>query len=274
MTVPFHEPNELTRLEEELFRSLGEDEPPLPARRQVASALGIGVLSLTRGAAAASFTSLSGSSKVGSVLVLKWLAIGLFAGAISSAGASYALSPVPVASPHVPIARSAATSRTASVAGVRATSTTDRPLPTELRESMFARGGAAGIQGELLTQRDSPGGEHPRSEPDATAEKLTSELHDSALPSSLAAEIALLDRVRTALAARDAGAAQVLLSQFARDFPEATLKLEARVFLVEALLLQGNSARATSLGEEILRSQATGTHARRIRYLLSKSQKP
>lgn len=271
MTVEYHDPNQLTRLERELFRSLSQDEPPRLAQRQVASALGITVLALTRGAAAASLTPLSGGSKVGSVLVVKWLGIGLFAGAISAGGASFALSPPPVASLQVTAARSPAMSR---AAGVRSTATTDRTLPTELSETAAARGGAANIQGELPTVQRSPGGERQRSEPNAAPEKLASDLRNSTSSSSLAAEIALLDRVRSALSAGDAGAAQLLLNQFAHDFPEATLKLEARVFLVEALLLQGNSARAVSLGEEILRSHATGTHARRIRYLLSKSQKP
>jgi hypothetical protein len=274
MKFDVHDGSELARLEASLFRSLGEDEPSQDVRRRVASALGVGALGLAHGtlAGASSLANAAPGSKVGAVLVLKWLSIGLAAGALSAGGAQYAfdVSNRSIAATAAPAAASRA-GRRPSIASAGSAATLASPSLPSTTDATNPPENTAATPARSLAKR--PADADPVAAT-SVAEPAASQASDRALPSSLGAEVALLDRVRTALSSQDAVAAGALLNQYARDFPKGTLKLEARVFLVEELFLRGDAKQATALGEEILRWPGVGTHASRIRSLLLQHQKP
>jgi hypothetical protein len=83
----------------------------------------------------------------------------------------------------------------------------------------------------------------------------------------------MLDQARSAIASMDAERALDLLARYTREFPAATLGLEATVLRIEALFLTGSPAAATSLGREFLATDPTSTHASRVRRLLAEQQK-
>ena len=85
---------------------------------------------------------------------------------------------------------------------------------------------------------------------------------------SLAAEIAALDGVRTALAARDPSRAIALLDGYDRAHAAGAFVPEARVLRVEALVARGDRAEATRLGRLLLAGAPDSPHAAHLRALL------
>jgi hypothetical protein len=88
---------------------------------------------------------------------------------------------------------------------------------------------------------------------------------------SLAAELALLDDARGAIARRDAALALTLLDRHKAGHGSGVLAPEALLLRIEALLLGGNRRLAERLGSEYLTRQPSGPHADRIRSLLLRS---
>jgi hypothetical protein len=86
---------------------------------------------------------------------------------------------------------------------------------------------------------------------------------------SLAGELALVDRARSALAHRDAASASAALDEYARKYPRGTMLEEATVARIETLLLAGQAAMAASQAELFLKEHPASTNTKRVR-LLSK----
>jgi TolA-binding protein len=86
---------------------------------------------------------------------------------------------------------------------------------------------------------------------------------------SLSAELAALDRARSALASRDTQLALRLLDEYAQRFPKRRLNTEAAVLRIEALAARGDRASAARLGKEFLARQPNGPYARRVSSLIA-----
>jgi hypothetical protein len=89
------------------------------------------------------------------------------------------------------------------------------------------------------------------------------------LPSSLDAEVATLDRVRLALAERDASGAIRELDAYDRAFPMSVLAEEATVLRVDALMEKGDAAAAAALSRQFLVANPSSPHASHLRQVLS-----
>jgi len=87
--------------------------------------------------------------------------------------------------------------------------------------------------------------------------------------STLAAEIAALDRARSTARSRDPAGALALLDAYERDFPGGVLAVEAGVLRIEALADSGQTDRALALGRALLRTSQSGPHAERIRSIVA-----
>ncbi len=90
---------------------------------------------------------------------------------------------------------------------------------------------------------------------------------------TLAAEVALIDRART-LARSSPGEAMTALDEYARTFPEGSLRDEAAVVRVEALLAAGRRADAARTAQPYLRDRPNTPIARRLTDLLGPSKDP
>jgi len=86
---------------------------------------------------------------------------------------------------------------------------------------------------------------------------------------TLEREIALLDTVKSRLDPAGATEALRTLDTYDREFPSGALRPEARVLRIRALLLRGDRAAATALAEQLLASDPSSVHARRVRALLA-----
>jgi hypothetical protein len=261
----------LARVEEHLFRSFSQDDLPAGARHLVAAGLGIGAAGFgdVASASAHGLAHSAAASKVGALVFAKWVGIGVLAGT-ASFGAHYA-------------------ARSSSDKMVVRTSTVMPSAPPEARSSVTAD--TIVLPAPTLpeadeppqpasTQRSLPYPTPPRvqapaepSEPKVEPVEPTVQL-GSMSSSTLAAETALLDEARNAIASNDVATARSRLNAFAQRFPRGTLRIEADVLLVEALFLQGESARAIAIAQDLLRSDPTSAHAGRVRYLLSRYAKP
>lgn len=86
---------------------------------------------------------------------------------------------------------------------------------------------------------------------------------------SLSAELAALDRARSALGSRDTQLTLRLLDEYAQRFPKRRLSTEAAVLRIEALAARGDRASAARLGKEFLARQPNGPYARRVSSLIA-----
>jgi hypothetical protein len=80
--------------------------------------------------------------------------------------------------------------------------------------------------------------------------------------------VAALDDVRELLRRSSPAAALRILAEYDRDFPTPHLLPEATALRVEALLQQGERARAVAMAEELLRDHEAGPAVARVRALL------
>jgi hypothetical protein len=85
----------------------------------------------------------------------------------------------------------------------------------------------------------------------------------------LAAEVALLDKARAALAS-DPAAALEALDEHARSFPDGALLAEADLVRIEALLATGRRSDATALANSFLSRYPRSPLAKRVRSLLAR----
>jgi hypothetical protein len=231
-----------------LFRAGRDEWPSDEALARTLSAIGAGaaVATVAGGAVAAAGAS-AGTAAKGSVVaisfasVAKWLGIGALGGVVV-AGVAHQITPrasapltptAIVASPAAP-ARQAKEPKTPKL----------EPVPTAATEP----------------------------EPPKASEKPHALVRDQAEHDErgvpLAAEVALVDRARAALASGSAGRALDELRAYESSFPEPRLLPEVLFLRMEAHLAAGNAARARETAEQSIRLFPRSPHAARAREVI------
>jgi outer membrane protein assembly factor BamD (BamD/ComL family) len=87
--------------------------------------------------------------------------------------------------------------------------------------------------------------------------------------SSLAQQVAAVDRARAALDTGDAVRARHLVDSYEAEYPSGAFTQEAEVVRIEALVREGNRAEAERVGKRFLSAYPKTPHAVRVRALLS-----
>jgi hypothetical protein len=209
----------------------GDDEPNAVDRARVRRALGA---SLATGLAVSSATSVAAGATAkaagataglaGSLKIAMWVGVGMAFGALTTTTALVALRG-PAAEPT-------------SVA---------RPAPREASPAVI--------------KAEPPVQESPASEPTDTTtiplevtSKPTTLRAPQPSPSSLAAEMRLLETARAALSGGDARRALTLIQEHEREFPAGSLSEERRASKVFALCELGRRAEAARAAAEFLRT--------------------
>ena len=228
--------------------SAGRDEWPSDealARTLTAVGAGAAVVAVT-GAAVAGAGVSAGTAAKGSIAlvsfgsVMKWLGVGALSGVVV-AGVAHGVTPEPspraVVERHVPAAAPAARA----------------PEPARAREP----------KAELAPP---PADEAPKPLVSRAAPR---ESEDPALSNApLAAEVALVDRARAALASGSPARALEDLRGYETAFREPRLEPEVLYLRMEAQLAAGNEARARNEAAESLRRFPRSPHAARARQVL------
>jgi hypothetical protein len=205
-----------------------DDEPNAVDRARVRRALGaslatgLAVSSATSAAAGAGLKAAAGVGLSGTMKIAMWVGVGMAVGALTTTTAMVALRS-PAAAP---------------------TSVT-RPAPREASPVVTA---------------SPPVEETPVVEPSSTAtiplevtSKPTPSRAPQPSPSSLAAEMRLLETARAALSGGDARRALELIQEHEREFPGGSLSEERRASKVFALCELGRRAEAARAAAEFLR---------------------
>jgi hypothetical protein len=283
--IPGHE--DVERVEQTLFESLRRDEPPQRARHATAAALGLGATVLTTATAGAQGGA--AVAKAGPILLVKWVALGTLAAAVSVGGIRYATVVLPRAELPKPVATMTQGPRAANAPKAAPKGATPEPPPAPQARVVPA------APAEVLppppsreptrAQRASDSPAKPaapaarvRSVPDTAVENgadYSASPSGAVIPSrQLADEVAVLDQARGAVVTKDAERALDLLGRYTREFPAGMLNHEATVLRIEALFLKGSSDAATSLGREFLGAYPNSTQASRVRRLLAEHHEP
>jgi hypothetical protein len=92
--------------------------------------------------------------------------------------------------------------------------------------------------------------------------------------STLAAEVAAIDRARRALAAGSPSSALDILDRYDRESATHVLAPDAQALRIQAEKARGNDAVATRLAEKFLASHPNDPHADRVRRVLSGARQP
>lgn len=204
-------------------------------------------------AGAASLTAAKGVASATLLVVAKWLAAGAVAGLLATS-AIYAVSE--------PIL----------------------PSPSSTQKGIADARSAAKAQAPLAARQTAAAEPEPHGEPEAVnAPTLTSAAPPASIvaptpqlavpaevdPSGpLAAELALLDNARQALAAGNAASALRSLNDYDVRFTRPNLAPEALYLRLEALTLQGDKSGTEAVARRLLRSYPAGPHAARARSVL------
>jgi hypothetical protein len=268
-------------LEMLLLRSAEGDEPSANALPKVAAALGIGAATL----GAATSAVLVEQALVGSaaakpitlVSVLKWLGVGMTAGALAGGTAHVAFRPA----------------RTGALALSAVTAPT--PVPAAQRElrplapSLIPPPPPDEDEDEEVTEEEAPpsptnAAARAAARPDAPRAPAAAPPHGStasfaadpppaATPeqvSALSEEVRSLDAARRELTAGHAAAALAAIDNYRARFPQGSLRTEATVLRVEALLRSGDRAGAEREAHVIVRAAPGSRHAARVLDLLGR----
>jgi hypothetical protein len=213
------------------------------------SAVGAGaaVIAVTSGAAGASVGAKGGAALIGLGSIVKWLGMGAASGVVVAGIAHGISSPTPqrvsdtvVASPAPPAAR--AMSRPDAPRDRSRAVATPEAVPTN--------------------EPISPSRKH------AVLPNVPRESGDDERGVPLAAEVALVDRARAALASGDPNRTLRELERYEALFPERRLEPEALYLRMEAHVAAGHDVMARETAERSVRLFPRSPHATRARQIL------
>jgi pilus assembly protein FimV len=253
MTDPERISKRSTGLAAELLRSANDEQPGDAGVQSTLAALGItGAILSTTSVAGASLAGAqagvagAGTSKaVGAALLVKWIGIGVVGG-VGIAGAAAVVS-APAAQP--------APASVASVPAARVVALASAPLAEPAPTVSAAPPLEPLLTAPVVVPRSSVGA------PLASAE--------IEVGAPLAAEVALVDRARSLLAAGRAEQGLALLTRYEHEFPEARLLPEVLFLQLETFQRLARHSEARRAAQRLVSGFPKSPHATRARALLS-----
>jgi hypothetical protein len=245
---------------ERLLLQAGIDEAPASRTGRERTLLALGIV--------ASATTLASSApaaaEVGRGLVAahaKWLIFGVAGAAAAVSGIEMATSPVtvPLVAPSVATSYRRPSTQPLPIAA-NASAAPRAPSPNPSSPAISPRA-ARNDARAAVDSPNQPAIAVPAPERDA---ELRHSSEAQAAPSGLVAQVAALDRARTALRAGRARESMTLLDSFDRTYPGSTLAPEATVLRVSALLTLGRRAQATKLVQSYCRLGGRDAYGQRL----------
>jgi hypothetical protein len=239
---------------ERLLLQAGRGGAPRGAkRRALAAATGvIAASTLTAGnaAGAAALGKAAAGAKIASVLSLKWIAV------IGLASVAVVAGTVAVRARYV----------AAPEAAVGPAHAERAPSPRTGTSALSTRVSPAAAPGQLASAPAEASAVAPP--PVAPAAAPAGARASAASGSTAAAELALLDEVRSALAGGDPARALSILESYPARFPRGVMGPEASVLRVQALVEAGDRSAAKRAADSFLKANPTSPYAQRIESLL------
>ena len=210
----------------------------------------------TAGIATATAQALSSGKASALAIVVKWIGIGAVGGIATAGGASYLAS----------VSKQPAPARPALVV--------EQPQPAREPVKSAPSRSASGADPEgVLEPSEAPkedvrvAGTGERARAPARGGSTNAPL--SATPNALAIDVAHLDRARSALAHGDTNSALQALDTYAATHRTGVLEREATILRIDALVSQGDRARAVRLARRYLEQFPHDPHAQRLEQLVA-----
>jgi hypothetical protein len=255
--------------ERDLLGAARHDRGSTRALQRTLAGLGI-ASTVPLGTSVVASAPLAAAGKVTITLLAKWLTIGAACGVVTVSAATTVQT---VASPRP---RSTASARTEAAKPAPRERSANRHESSAPRSTPLEPLGAvtlASPQPDRLTARDRAA----RLIPTATRKSLDLRAGPNSGPGvvssppegSLRREVSSLDAAKSALE-RDAAVALAALDAYDRQFPNGSLRPEATVLRVRALLEVGRRTEAVELGQRFLDQSPNRAQASVIRALLTK----
>lgn len=295
-----------------LLRSADDDSPSADSLKAAAVALGIGTSlggsallasslhgasgsSAATGVGALSQAAIAASPAAGAItlgLLAKQVAIGLAAGVVAMSGLELtsehpfgSRDPAPRAQvASVSPARPAHEARAARQSGGELSQPASAALAADAENTSALVGlsDSAGVQGvrqRVLTRKPVEAGKATEPAPAGAAapaapapEGEAAKPQAVALNKSLAAEVAMLDRARSALLAQNASGALRALEQYRKERQTGILDPEATVLQIQALEKLGDRASAAHIARQFIASHPDSRHVESLRVLAGEAQ--
>jgi hypothetical protein len=268
-----------------LLRSADADEPGSGALPKVATALGVGAaaLGLATGAAVAEHAVLGGaavSKPITLLSVLKWLGVGMTAGALVGGGAHVAFRPAQVGTLARPVPAAPVVAPSPGELREVAPALVPPPPPAQPEEDALAEAeaetapaGPAAPAAPNVAKAPAVATSPSPASPLGSTASFAPETHAPAKAgeaSALSEEVRALDAARRELASGRARAALAAIDAYRSAFPHGSLRTEATVLRVEALLGSGDRAGAEREANAIVRGAPGSRHAARVLDLLAR----
>jgi hypothetical protein len=261
-----------TGLAGRLLRAGMRDAPNGAARRAAEKALGLSLV--TTAAAAAPFVPAQAVTttltKLSAGVLARWLGLGLLAGAVTG-GSAHVVSRLMRETPRSADVGATLTTLGGSEVDARPKRSADtsagreRAAASAVSPAAFEHAGAERVAHKTTAERGAPraAAERVQATPEWSSSSASSVARDD---TALDREIALLERVRAKVRSGDARGALAELDRVAAEV--RLLANEAQLLRVEALLENGERARAEELAAEIERKNPGGSQGFRLRRLL------
>jgi len=265
--------------ERSLIRSAHHDRPSHRALERMLLGLGVELSQLPSAMASAGASAATGS-KIGGVVLAKWLLGGAALGLVAITGAE-AVGRAPMPDRHASEAPRQRIERSPSLA---ASLPQGPPPPSAAMASTEQAVPSVPLPGARLRFTVAPAREAAGTSVPGAASAITS--NPSAAPSptasyaalpaegapaattALAEEMHLLDAARRSFARGDSRGALSTLAGYERAFPDGALRPEASVLKVRALLAAGDRPGAEALGQRVIERAPRSEHADAVRAAL------
>lgn len=261
-----------TPFEKELLGSWAHEAPSPSARAKAIGLAGVGAAltvastsaattKLIAGAGAAASGSLAPKAiTLGTLAIVKWLAVGTIAIAAIAGIVSYVTSPPAAVAPL-----SAAPQMTVAATGVASAVPSPNIVPlAEVAPAVTAT--VAALPSATIGEEERAASARPPLPPPARA--IPSARAPAAGPSELSEQVSSLDRARSALAGGNPAEAQRLVEDHEKKFRGGALGQEAEVLRIQALVSQGDREGAKRAAARFLAAYATSPHASRVRAIV------
>jgi hypothetical protein len=257
MTDPERISQRSSGLAAELLRAGATEQPRGPGMQRTLAALGVSGALLTTastasavggatGTAAAALTGSKAVKTVSGLLLAKWIGVGMVGG-VGLAGAA-----ATVSAPAAPAASMQAAPLVQRPGSPRVVAPVT-PAASELAEPPVSE-----VVPPPAPSVPAPGLAADRAEPELD------------LGAPLAAEVAFVDRARSALAAGRAEQGLAQLASYEREFPEARLLPEVLFLRLETCERLGRGAEARAAAQRLVGGFPKSPHAARARQLLDR----
>ena len=279
-------------LQRTLLRAALREEPPADLSARTLSALGLGAAitaSTTAASGAAAAVGSKAAAGLGVTGAVKWVGIGVFAGAVAL-GAVQATQHMAQSHTQARVPAAQVSQRASeAVAGAGQTTPAETPgapatsLTIQAQNPAPAAPGANGAAAPTFEQDYPAPPPLPAdsqvsasmtalsSQPPAPVEAASARANGSL---ALAAEVALLDKARAALAGGRADEAISILDSHSWQFPAGALGPEAFVVRLQAMTRAGQGAAARQMARELLQRDPGNAQRARILAVVGEQAAP